>query len=60
MEAKSHGETRDCEQPDPMSLDALFQPLQLGGLTLPNRVIMAPLTRARAGSSVGAHLLRAH
>lgn len=31
-----------------MSLDALFQPLQLGDLTLPNRVIMAPLTRARA------------
>ncbi|MEI6640848.1 MAG: alkene reductase [Novosphingobium sp.] len=31
-----------------MSLDALFQPLQLGRLTLPNRVIMAPLTRARA------------
>ena len=31
-----------------MSRDALFQPLQLGGLTLPNRVIMAPLTRARA------------
>lgn len=31
-----------------MSLDALFQPLQLGALTLPNRVIMAPLTRARA------------
>lgn len=31
-----------------MSLDALFQSLQLGGLTLPNRVIMAPLTRARA------------
>jgi len=33
---------------DPMSLNALFQPLQLGALTLPNRVIMAPLTRARA------------
>ena len=31
-----------------MSLDALFQPLHLGALTLPNRVIMAPLTRARA------------
>ncbi|MES2301254.1 MAG: alkene reductase [Pseudomonadota bacterium] len=28
--------------------DALFQPLQLGALTLPNRVVMAPLTRARA------------
>jgi len=33
---------------DPMSLDKLFQPLQLGAITLPNRVIMAPLTRARA------------
>lgn len=29
-------------------LGALFRPLQLGALTLPNRVIMAPLTRARA------------
>jgi 2,4-dienoyl-CoA reductase-like NADH-dependent reductase (Old Yellow Enzyme family) len=28
---------------------SLFKPLQLGTLTLPNRVIMAPLTRARAG-----------
>ena len=27
----------------------LFQPLQLGSLTLKNRIIMAPLTRARAG-----------
>ena len=27
---------------------ALFNPLTLGALTLPNRVIMAPLTRARA------------
>ncbi|HEY0628616.1 MAG TPA: alkene reductase [Sphingomicrobium sp.] len=27
----------------------LFQPLQLGGLELPNRIMMAPLTRARAG-----------
>lgn len=29
----------------------LFKPLKLGSLTLPNRVIMAPLTRARAGVS---------
>ena len=28
----------------------LFTPLQLGDLTLPNRIIMAPLTRARAGA----------
>ncbi|MGR8932247.1 MAG: alkene reductase [Gammaproteobacteria bacterium] len=29
----------------------LFTPLKLGTLELPNRVIMAPLTRARAGAS---------
>jgi 2,4-dienoyl-CoA reductase-like NADH-dependent reductase (Old Yellow Enzyme family) len=27
----------------------LFDPLQIGDLTLPNRIIMAPLTRQRAG-----------
>ncbi|MDA7518165.1 alkene reductase, partial [bacterium] len=27
---------------------SLFEPLQLGALTLPNRILMAPLTRARA------------
>lgn len=31
-----------------MSLESLYSPLQLGDLTLPNRIIMAPLTRARA------------
>ena len=29
--------------------DPLFQPLTLGDLELPNRIVMAPLTRARAG-----------
>ncbi len=29
----------------------LFHPLSMGDLTLPNRVVMAPLTRARAGES---------
>ena len=29
----------------------LFSPLQLGALTVPNRVFMAPLTRARAGEA---------
>ena len=29
--------------------DALFRPCTLGSLQLPNRVLMAPLTRARAG-----------
>jgi N-ethylmaleimide reductase len=28
----------------------LFDPLQVGALTLPNRIILAPLTRARAGT----------
>jgi len=30
--------------------DDLFDTLQLGELQLPNRIIMAPLTRSRAGS----------
>ncbi|TKC88777.1 alkene reductase [Trinickia terrae] len=30
-------------------MPTLFDPLQLGELTLPNRIIMAPLTRQRAG-----------
>jgi len=29
-------------------LDELFKPLQLGAVTLPNRLLMAPLTRCRA------------
>ena len=28
--------------------DPLFEPLTLGGLTLPNRVVMPPMTRSRA------------
>ncbi|MCB1958860.1 MAG: alkene reductase, partial [Rhodocyclaceae bacterium] len=28
--------------------DPLFQPLQMGALKLPNRILMAPLTRCRA------------
>jgi len=31
-----------------MNLPALFRPLQLGTLNLPNRMVMAPLTRMRA------------
>jgi N-ethylmaleimide reductase len=31
------------------SADSLLQPFHLGDLTLPNRVVMAPLTRGRAG-----------
>jgi N-ethylmaleimide reductase len=33
----------------PDTHDPLFQPLEWSGLTLPNRVVMAPLTRSRAG-----------
>ncbi|MCR4465607.1 alkene reductase [Burkholderia sp. SCN-KJ] len=32
-------------------MPTLFDPVTLGDLTLPNRVVMAPLTRARAGSA---------
>ncbi|MGU7816689.1 alkene reductase [Burkholderia sp. AW49-1] len=32
-------------------MPTLFDPVTLGDLTLPNRVVMAPLTRARAGST---------
>src|SRR3984885_12278071 len=37
----------------------LFKPLQLGDLELPNRIIMAPLTRSRAGASRVANRLMA-
>ncbi|MER0216013.1 MAG: alkene reductase [Nitrosomonas sp.] len=30
-------------------MDVLFSPLELGALTVPNRIFMAPLTRCRAG-----------
>ena len=32
-----------------MTLPALLQPFQLRDLALPNRIVMAPLTRGRAG-----------
>src|SRR6202046_2738428 len=32
-----------------MSKDILFTPLRLGAIQLPNRIVMAPLTRMRAG-----------
>ncbi|KVU53985.1 alkene reductase [Burkholderia ubonensis] len=31
-----------------MTQDPLFQPIQLGTLTLPNRIVMPPMTRSRA------------
>ncbi len=33
-----------------MTLDRLFSPLKVGSLELPNRIVMAPLTRGRAGA----------
>ncbi len=32
-----------------MKYPELFQPLKLGAITIPNRILMAPLTRCRAG-----------
>ena len=32
-------------------MPTLFDPLKLGDITLPNRIIMAPLTRSRSGAS---------
>jgi 2,4-dienoyl-CoA reductase-like NADH-dependent reductase (Old Yellow Enzyme family) len=32
-------------------MNPLFTPLQVGAITLPNRVVMAPLTRTRAGKT---------
>lgn len=40
-----------------MSRDILFSPIQLGTLTLPNRLVMAPLTRNRAGAGNVPHAL---
>ena len=34
-----------------MNTPLFFEPLQLGGITLANRIVMAPLTRMRAGTS---------
>ena len=33
-----------------MSKESLFTPLQLGAIKIPNRIVMAPLTRMRAGA----------
>ena len=32
-------------------MSALMTPLELGELTIPNRIVMAPLTRARTGDA---------
>jgi 2,4-dienoyl-CoA reductase-like NADH-dependent reductase (Old Yellow Enzyme family) len=40
------------------NMTTLFDPLSLGDLKLPNRIIMAPLTRSRAGASrIANHLM---
>lgn len=41
-------------------MSVLFKPLTVGSLELPNRIIMAPLTRARAGSERIPNDLMAH
>jgi N-ethylmaleimide reductase len=40
-------------------MTTLFSPLDLGALTLPNRILMAPLTRCRAGDEHVANTLMA-
>ena len=34
-----------------IGLPSLFDPVRLGAIALPNRIVMAPLTRSRAGSA---------
>src|ERR1700744_2219261 len=41
-------------------MPTLFDPLKIGDLTLRNRIIMAPLTRQRAGTIRGPNALMAH
>ena len=49
-----------CEARLPMmSPDPLFQPLALGAIEMPNRVVMAPLTRLRANADDAPHELQA-
>lgn len=43
-----------------MAHETLLEPITLGDLTLPNRVIMAPLTRARTPDSVPGELQQAY
>jgi 2,4-dienoyl-CoA reductase-like NADH-dependent reductase (Old Yellow Enzyme family) len=42
IRAYARQERRTC-------MPTLFDPIQIGDLTLPNRILMAPLTRQRAG-----------
>jgi len=43
-----------------MTYETLFTPITLGSLTLPNRVIMAPLTRARTPDSIPGKIQEAY
>ena len=43
-----------------MAYETLFTPTQLGSLSIPNRVIMAPLTRARMPDSVPGQIQEAY
>jgi len=43
-----------------MAFETLFTPLQLGSLSIPNRVVMAPLTRARTPDSVPGEIQEAY
>ena len=37
---------------DPNTVGALFRPFTIGGLTVPNRVVMAPMTRSYSPDGV--------
>ena len=43
-----------------MAFETLFQPLELGSLSIPNRIIMAPLTRSRTPDSVPGKMQEAY
>ncbi len=43
-----------------MAYETLFTPTTLGSLTIPNRVIMAPLTRSRTPDSVPGKMQEAY
>jgi N-ethylmaleimide reductase len=42
-------ETQSMPNSETMTTDPLFTPIQVGELSLPNRIVLAPLTRSRAG-----------
>jgi 2,4-dienoyl-CoA reductase-like NADH-dependent reductase (Old Yellow Enzyme family) len=44
----------------PGSVDTLFRPFQLGSLTLPNRIVMAPMTRSKSPGGVPGRAVAAY